>query len=35
VIEGLLQTVAASLGFFLDETDPSLTQGILLEVKIN
>ncbi len=33
VIDGLLQTVAASLGFFLDETDPALTQGVLLEVK--
>ena len=33
VIDGLLQTVASSLGFFLDETDPTLTQGILFEVK--
>jgi hypothetical protein len=32
VIDGLLQTVATSLGFFLDETDPVLTQGILFEV---
>jgi len=33
VIDGLLQAVAASLGFFLDETDPVLTQGVLLEVR--
>ena len=32
VIDGLLQAVASSLGFFLDETDPTLTQGILFEV---
>ena len=33
VIQGLLKAVAASIGYLLDETDPSLTQGILLEVK--
>ena len=34
VIEGLLKTMAASIGYLLDETDPSLTQGILFEVKL-
>jgi hypothetical protein len=34
VICGLLRSVAASLGYFLDETDPSLTHGILFEVKL-
>ena len=33
VIQGLLKAVAASIGYLLDETDPTLTQGILLEVK--
>ena len=33
VINGLLKAVAASIGYLLDETDPTLTQGILLEVK--
>ena len=28
VIDGLLHTVACSIGFLLDETDPSLTQVI-------
>ena len=32
VITGLLKVVACSLGYFLDETDPTLTHGILFEV---
>ena len=34
VIDGLLHAVAASIGFLLDETDPTLTQGILFEVRL-
>jgi hypothetical protein len=34
VICGLLRAVAASLGYFLDETDHTLTQGILFEIKL-
>ena len=34
VIDGLLHAVATSIGFLLDETDPSLTQGILFEVRL-
>ena len=33
VVRGLLQIVACSIGYFLDETDPSLTHGVLFEVK--
>ena len=32
VITGLLKVVACSIGYFLDETDPTLTHGILFEV---
>ena len=31
---GLNKTMAASLGYLLDETDPSLTQGVLFEVRL-
>ena len=34
VIEGLLRTMAASIGYILDETDGNLTQGVLFEVKL-
>ena len=34
VVEGLLRTVASSLGYLLDETDPYLTQGVLFDVRL-
>ena len=34
VVDGLLKTMAASIGYFLDETDPTLTQGVLFEVRL-
>lgn len=34
VTDGLLKTMAASIGYLLDETDPSLTQGVLFEVRL-
>ena len=34
VIDGVLKTMAASIGYFLDETDPTLTQGVLFEVRL-
>ena len=34
VIDGLLKTMAASIGYLLDETDPSLTQGVLFEIRL-
>lgn len=33
VIHGLLKTIASSLGYLLDETDQTLTQGVLFEVQ--
>ena len=33
-MEGLLRTVASSLGYLLDETDPYLTQGVLFDVRL-
>lgn len=35
IIDGLLKAAACSLGYLLDETDQTLTQGILFEVMIN
>ena len=32
IVDGLLKTIACSLGYLLDETDQSLTQGTLFEV---
>ena len=34
VVNGLLKSVASSVGYLLDETDPNLTQGILFEIKL-
>ena len=34
IITGLLNVVATSVGYILDETDPKLTHGILFEVKL-
>ncbi len=34
VIEGLLKAMAASIGYLLDETDPTLTEGVLFEVRL-
>ena len=31
---GLLKTVAASMSYLLDETEQAITQGILLEVRL-
>ncbi len=33
-MEGLLRTLASSLGYLLDETDPGLTQGVLFDVRL-
>ena len=33
-MHGLLRAVAASLGYLLDETDSSITQGVLFEVRL-
>lgn len=32
VIHGLLKTVACSLGYLIDETDSTITEGVLYEV---
>jgi len=29
-----LRTLASSLGYLLDETDPGLTQGVLFDVRL-
>ena len=34
IINGLLRSCASSIGCLLDETDSSLTQGILFEIKL-
>ena len=34
VVNGLLRSIASSIGYLLDETDPTLTQGILFEIKL-
>ena len=34
VVDGLLRQCASSLGYLIDETDPSITEGILVEVKL-
>ena len=34
VIDGLNKTMAASIGYLLDQTDPTLTQGVLFEVRL-
>ena len=34
VVDGLLRQCASSLGYLIDETDPSITEGILIEVKL-
>ena len=34
VVNGLLKSVASSVGYLLDETDPNLTQGILFEIRL-
>jgi dynein heavy chain len=34
VIDGLLNAMAASVGYLLDETDSYLTQGVLFEVRL-
>ena len=33
-MDGLLRQCASSLGYLIDETDPSITEGILIEVKL-
>lgn len=34
VIDGLLKAMASSIGYFLDETDTHLSQGVLFEVRL-
>ncbi len=34
VFDGLVKTMASSIGYLLDETDTNLTQGVLFEVRL-
>ncbi len=34
ITRGLLRGIASSMGYFLDETDPTLTHGVLFEVRL-
>ena len=34
IVTGLLRAAASSIGYFLDETDTSLTQGILFQIRL-
>ena len=34
VVDGLLKQCASSLGYLIDETDPTITEGVLVEVKL-
>ena len=34
VVNGLLKSLASSVGYLLDETDPNLSQGILFEIRL-
>ena len=34
VIDGLNKTMASSIGYLLDQTDPTLTQGVLFEIRL-
>lgn len=34
IVNGLLKSLASSVGYLLDETDPNLTQGILFEIRL-